>query len=87
MNYILFLGDKGNVGIGTNNPQYKLSVNSEILAKGIKASTKSSNWPDFVFTKEHKKMGLTELEMYINANNHLPDMPPATDAGKEGAQP
>ena len=84
MNYILFLGDNGNVGIGTKNPQYKLSVNGEILAKGVKVSTNSSDWPDFVFAKEYKKMSLNELEKYINANNHLPDVPSAADIEKEG---
>ena len=33
MNNVLFLDDMGNVGIGTNNPQAKLAVNGEVLAR------------------------------------------------------
>jgi hypothetical protein len=36
------------IGIGTNNPQYKLDVNGTMRAKGIIVET---GWADFVFKK------------------------------------
>lgn len=48
-NNYLFLADSGNVGIGTNNPQAKLAVNGGILAREIRVSVATSDWPDYVF--------------------------------------
>lgn len=79
MNNILFLADNGNVGIGTNDPLYKLSVNGTILAKEIRVNEDSSYWPDFVFDKEYKLMSLAELKQFLSIHRHLPDVPSAAD--------
>lgn len=44
-NFILYLANNGNVGIGTHNPQYKLDVTGEIGAKNISVNnTASVDW-------------------------------------------
>lgn len=83
-NNVLFLSDNyGRVGIGTNDPKAKLSVNGQILAKSVKVSTDAIYWPDFVFAPEYNKMSLNELETYINANRHLPGVPSAADVEEQ----
>jgi hypothetical protein len=65
----------GNVGIGTTAPKEKLSVNGNIRAREVKVE--ANNWPDYVFDEGYKIGTLEELESYIKANKHLPDMPGA----------
>ncbi|WP_316800434.1 hypothetical protein [Pedobacter frigidisoli] len=72
----------GNVGIGTLNPQEKLSVFGTIRSSEVKVS--SANWPDYVFEKGFKIGGLDELEKYIKLNKHLPEMPSAKEVEIEG---
>jgi hypothetical protein len=71
----------GNVGIGTINPTSKLSVNGSIRAKEVVVET---GWADFVFAKNYKLPALTEVEKYIKANNHLPEIPSAIEIQTNG---
>ena len=84
MNYCLFLKDNGNVGIGTNNPQAKLAVNGEILAKSVRVNTSSTYWPDYVFGDGYNLMSLRELERYVTENKHLPGVPSAQEVEEQG---
>ena len=70
------------VGIGTSNPQSLFSVNGEITA--TKLTVTSGGWSDYVFNKTYKLRPLNELESYINANKHLPDMPSAREVAEKG---
>lgn len=82
-NYLLYVKDNGNVGIGTNNPgSYKLAVEGKIGAREI-VVTLDSPWPDYVFGKDYKKMNLAEIEKYVKQNSHLPGIPSAEDLYKE----
>jgi hypothetical protein len=83
-NYYLFLKDNGNVGIGTNNPQAKLAVNGEILAKSVRVNTGATYWPDYVFGDDYNLMSLRELEQYVNTHKHLPNIPSAQEVEEQG---
>lgn len=74
----------GNIGIGTYNPQAKLAVNGEILAKSVRVNTNSEYWPDYVFSPDYELMRLDELENYITDNKHLPGIISATEVDKQG---
>ncbi|HTB07554.1 MAG TPA: hypothetical protein VK806_11440 [Bacteroidia bacterium] len=80
----------GKVSIGiasTNMPSgYNLFVANGILTEKIKIAihTDATNWSDYVFAKDYKLMPLAEVQAYINTNNHLPDVPSATDVAKDG---
>lgn len=83
-NFFLFLKDDGNVGIGTNNPQAKLAVNGEILAKSVRVNTNATYWPDYVFGDDYRLMSLKELELYVNTHKHLPGVPSAQEVEAKG---
>ncbi|MBO9675434.1 MAG: hypothetical protein J7577_18440 [Sphingobacteriaceae bacterium] len=72
----------GNVGIGTDLPSEKLSVNGKIRAREIKVE--ATNWPDYVFEEGYKVGTLQELESYIKANKHLPEMSSAREIETNG---
>ncbi|SUJ02438.1 Uncharacterised protein [Sphingobacterium spiritivorum] len=73
---------KGNLGLGKRNPTEKLEVNGNIRAKEIKVET--ANWPDYVFEEDYRLTPLTEIEIFIKANKHLPDIPSAQKIAEEG---
>lgn len=72
----------GNTGIGTNNPIEKLSVNGKIRAQEIKVET--ANWPDYVFKPSYDLRPLAEIKAYVDANQHLPEVPSAQEIAKDG---
>lgn len=74
----------GNVGIGTANPNEKLSVNGNIRAKEIKVE--QSNWPDYVFKSSYTLMPLQKVEAFIKANGYLPEMPSAKEVEAKGIE-
>ena len=73
----------GNVGIGTSNPQAKLAVEGNILAKEIKIKT-DINVPDYVFEPDYNLKSLEEIESYVKANKHLPEIPSAKQIQADG---
>lgn len=72
----------GNVGIGTDLPSEKLSVNGKIRAKEIKVE--ATNWPDYVFEESYQIGTLAALESYIKEHKHLPGMPSAKAVEVDG---
>ncbi len=72
----------GKVGIGTQTPNSKLSVNGNIRAQEIKLE--ATNWPDYVFGENYRQPGLEELEVFIKANGHLPGLKSAKEYQEEG---
>lgn len=82
-NSILFLHNNRNVGIGTNDPSSKLTVNGWIKAEGIKI-IQNVVGADFVFEKDYDLMSLDQLESYIDTNKHLPGIPSAEEMKEQG---
>lgn len=83
----MIITESGNVLIGdvTDNWNYKLFVEKGILTEKVKVALKStSEWSDYVFANDYKLKSLNEVEKYIAANKHLPDVPSAEEVVKEG---
>jgi hypothetical protein len=59
-----------------------LTVDGKIHAEEINVSV--IDWPDYVFGREYKLKPLSEVERFINENNHLPGVPSAVDVENEG---
>jgi hypothetical protein len=74
----------GNVGIGTTNPDSKLTVAGKIHAQEVKVTVNAGEVPDYVFANDYKLKSLREVEEYIKQNKHLPEIPSAGDVEKNG---
>jgi hypothetical protein len=72
----------GNLGIGTTTPTERLTVNGKIKANEIRVD--GNGQPDYVFDEGYKVSTLQELESYIKVNKHLPEIPSAAEAAKNG---
>lgn len=72
----------GNVGIGIDFPSYKLEVNGSIRAKEV--IVESTSWPDYVFDNHYKLPLLSDVENFIQQNNHLPNIPSAKEIETQG---
>lgn len=80
------------VGIGTENPDATLTVKGKIHAEEVKVDL---NVPaDYVFEKyftgistlkaDYEMLSLSQVEQFIKANHHLPDVPSAKTIQEEG---
>ncbi len=76
----------GNLGVGTSNPLEKLHVNGTILASEVRVSTEANQVPDYVFKEDYQLTSLTDLEDYIKANSHLPEVPSAKEIEANGLE-
>lgn len=59
------------------NKNGNLFVDGKITSKEVEI--KLNVWADYVFEKNYKLMPLTQLRSYINQNNHLPNIPSASE--------
>ncbi len=76
----------GSVGIGTTKLSgYRLSVNGKIRSLGAKVYLETQ-WSDFVFKPNYQLRSLKQLDQYIQANGHLPEMPSSAEVKKEGIE-
>lgn len=62
---------------------YALAVNGGIITTEVYIA-EADNWPDHVFAEDYKLMGLHELENYIRANRHLPEVPSEEEVHENG---
>lgn len=74
----------GDVAVGTASVPagYKLAVEGKIRTREVRVD--QDNWPDYVFSKDHKLPTLEEIEQYIMAKGHLPNMPSASEVETNG---
>lgn len=73
----------GNVGIGTTQPDAKLSVKGKIHAQEVLVDLNIPG-PDYVFDKDYSLLSLKETDDFIKINKHLPEVPSAKQMEKEG---
>jgi hypothetical protein len=66
-----------NVGIGIDNPYYKLDVNGTLRAREVKVNLNSG--ADFVFEPDYRLKPLEEVHNFIKVNKHLPEIPTALE--------
>lgn len=78
----LFIGNNGNVGIGTETPDAKLAINGDIHAKEVRIDL--TGWPDYVFENTYVLPTIEEVEQHINEKGHLINIPPAHEVETSG---
>ena len=61
----------------------KLGVNGNIYASGLICKA-VNNWPDYVFDSNYSLTPLNEVEQFIAANHHLPDVLSAAEVQEKG---
>lgn len=93
---VRFMGDKttfkGKVGVGTYNPDSKLTVKGKIHCEEVKVDLQVP--ADYVFEKYYTGSStlkanytmptLEEVEAFTKKNNHLPAIPPAKEIQENG---
>ncbi len=79
---ILMTSSTGKVGIGTDDPKYKLDVNGIIRANEILVSIPTG--ADFVFGDDYQLRPLNEVNAFIQENKHLPEIQSAADMQQNG---
>ena len=77
------LNINGNIGIGTNIPDEKLTVYGKVHAQAIKVDLKVP-LGDYVFKPDYKLSSLNEVKTYVARNHHLKDVPSAAQVAKDG---
>lgn len=69
-------------------PIFQVGANGNAHLDGTlrvkEVQVKSNVWADYVFDKDYKLMPLSEVEKYIEENNHLPNIPSAKDIEAQG---
>lgn len=86
------LASNGNVGIGSVNPDAKLTVKGRIHAEEVKVDLAVP--ADYVFEKyysgksilkpEYTMLTIEEIETFTQKNNHLPGIPSAKEIQEKG---
>ena len=77
-------GYTGKVGIGTTSPGKELTVVGTMQSKEV--IVEENTGADFVFEEGYELLDLSELEEFINANKHLPEIPTAGQMKREGVK-
>ncbi|MEY4927180.1 MAG: hypothetical protein RI894_1616 [Bacteroidota bacterium] len=92
-NYYMLLKDDGKIGMGIDPGScqnafagnYRLYVKDGIMTEKVKVAVAcSSNWADYVFAPNYNLAPLAEVETFIKANKHLPNVPSADELATSG---
>ncbi|WP_418498517.1 hypothetical protein [Flagellimonas sp.] len=75
----------GKLGVGTSNPDSKLTVKGNVHAEEVKVDL-SVPGPDYVFEEAYDLMSLEEVQTYIKEYGHLPNIPSASEMEANGIQ-
>ena len=76
------IGSKVSTGV---NSDYKLAMYGKITANSLYIlADNTTNWADYVFADNYRLTPLPELETYLKANRHLPEIPTTCDVENEG---
>ena len=75
-NFKLFSYANGNGGL------LQLTNDGVLRARSIRVD--ANVWADYVFEKGYRLRSLKEVEAFINANGHLPEVPSAAEVAKNG---
>jgi hypothetical protein len=82
---LVLMQSNGNVGIGTSCPSEKLSVNGRILVRNeVLIQDIATQWCDYVFEDNYKKMSYLEKEKYYKKHKHLPGIISAEEIRNNG---
>ncbi|WP_339815078.1 hypothetical protein [uncultured Imperialibacter sp.] len=73
----------GNVGIGTSDPDSKLTVKGVIHAEEVKVDLNVPG-PDYVFEANYLLSSLEDTKAYIDQNKHLPGIPSSDEMQQNG---
>ena len=82
---IMTIKNIGYVGIGTTNPDSKLTVKGKIHAEEVKIDL-SVPAPDYVFTKDYDLLTIEEVQQHITEKGHLPNIPSAKELEANGIE-
>jgi hypothetical protein len=81
----VLIGDPNLAGFKGTPGTYQLYVQGGILTEKVKAAVATTNdWSDYVFANDYKLKSLNEVELFVKANKHLPNVPSAQEVVKEG---
>ncbi len=72
----------GNVGIGSQNPDTKLTVNGAIKTKEVIVTNTIP--ADYVFKPGYRLRPLNEVAAYIKQHRHLPEIPSEAEVREKG---
>lgn len=81
-NVTLVQGGTGGVTVGTTvlPTGVKMAVDGKVLCEELEVQL-SQDWPDYVFAENYDLMPLKELEEFVRAKKHLPNIPAASAVG------
>lgn len=63
---------------------FLLAVKGKVICEEVKVKLYANGWPDYVFGKSYKLRTLSEVETFIEKNQHLPEMPSAKELEQNG---
>lgn len=75
----------GNEALDVSSDDYNLFVEKGIMTERLKVAIEGSgDWADYVFADDYQRVKIAELEAFIKANKHLPNVPSAQEVADKG---